>query len=80
MLQPYSLLQDWLDADNNMTTAAGLLGIISGFGGLPLEMQQASDVYFNEDGSGDLPEYDSVRNIAKRTSTLGLQTVEFYSD
>ena len=67
-------LAGW-DADNNMTTAAGLLGIISGFEGLPLEMQNATDIYFNEDGTGDLPKYDSVRNIAKRTSVLGLQTV-----
>ena len=69
-------LAGW-DADNNMTTAAGLLGIISGFEGLPLDMQNATDIYFNEDGTGDLPQYDSVRNIAKRTSVLGLQTVEF---
>lgn len=72
-------LAGW-DADNNMTTAAGLLGIISGFDNLPLEIQTSTDIYFNEDGTGDLPEYDSVRNIARRTAVLGLETVDFYTD
>ncbi|MEM8862521.1 MAG: ADP-ribosylglycohydrolase family protein [Chloroflexota bacterium] len=72
-------LAGW-DADNNMTTAAGLLGIISGFEGLPEPIKTSSDVYFNEDGTGDLPKYDSVRNIARRTAVLGLKTVEQYSE
>ena len=65
-------LAGW-DADNNMTTAAGLLGIISGYDNLPDPIRTASDVYFNEDVTGDLPKYDSVKNIAKRTAQLGRQ-------
>lgn len=63
-------LAGW-DADNNMTTAAGLLGVMHGFDGLPEPIAQSSDVYFNEDLSGDLPQFDSVRNIAARTVSLG---------
>lgn len=62
-------LAGW-DADNNMTTAAGLLGIISGYNRLPLPIRNASDIYFNEDVTGDLPKYDSVKNIALRTTQL----------
>jgi len=64
-------LAGW-DADNNMTTSAGLLGLMTGFEGLPEPFASASDVYFNEDLSGDLPQFDSVANIANRTADLGL--------
>ncbi|MFT7475041.1 MAG: hypothetical protein ACI81L_001973 [Verrucomicrobiales bacterium] len=63
-------LAGW-DADNNMTTSAGLLGVIIGFDELPEPFASATDVYFNEDLSGDLPQFDSVRNIAQRTVALG---------
>jgi hypothetical protein len=63
-------LAGW-DADNNMTTAAGLLGVIVGFDGLPSEFRNATDVYFNQDLTGDLPPFDSVTNIADRTVRLG---------
>ena len=63
-------LAGW-DADNNMTTAAGLIGVIVGFDALPEPFASASDVYFNEDLSGDLPQFDSVANIARRTADLG---------
>lgn len=65
-------LAGW-DADNNMTTAAGLLGIQVGFEDLPEPFASASDVYFNQDLVGDLPPFDSVANIARRTVLLGLQ-------
>lgn len=65
-------LAGW-DADNNMTTAAGLLGAISGFAALPEPFASATDVYFNEDLTGDLPRFDSVSNIATRTADLGVQ-------
>ncbi len=64
-------LAGW-DADNNMTTSAGLIGLIIGFDDLPEPWASASDIYFNEDLSGDLPEFDSVLNIAERTVALGL--------
>jgi len=64
-------LAGW-DADNNMTTSAGLLGLIIGFDDLPDPFSSASDIYFNEDLSGDLPQFDSVANIATRTADLGL--------
>lgn len=64
-------LAGW-DADNNMTTSAGLLGITIGFNDLPAPFDSASDIYFNEDLSGDLPMFDSVANIARRTADLGL--------
>jgi len=64
-------LAGW-DADNNMTTAAGLIGIIVGFEGLPESVKNSTDVYFNQDLiGGDLPEFDSVANIADRTRKLG---------
>lgn len=63
-------LAGW-DADNNMTTSAGLLGIISGHAELPPEIRDSSDIYFNEDVTGDLPRYDSVAAIARRTQKLG---------
>ncbi|MEM8923974.1 MAG: ADP-ribosylglycohydrolase family protein [Actinomycetota bacterium] len=63
-------LAGW-DADNNMTAAAGLLGVILGFDGLPPSFQEATDVYFNQDLTGDLPMFDSVANIAVRTRRIG---------
>ena len=65
-------LAGW-DADNNMTTSAGLLGLIVGFDDLPDPWNSASDIYFNEDLSGDLPQFDSIRSIAERTVALGRQ-------
>jgi len=67
-------LAGW-DNDNNMTTAAGVIGVIVGFDQLPEPFASATDVYFNEDLSGDLPQYDSVQNIAARTAALGEQIV-----
>ena len=64
-------LAGW-DADNNMTTSVGLLGLMVGFDQLPEPFRSATDVYFNEDLSGDLPQFDSVSNIARRTADLGL--------
>lgn len=63
-------LAGW-DADNNMTTSAGLLGIVLGADGLPPEISNSTDRYFNQDLTGDLPKFDSVRNIAERTYRLG---------
>ena len=68
-------LAGW-DADNNMTSAAGLLGVISGFDGLPQRFQIATDIYFNQDLTGDLPQFDSVSNISARTSALGAQVLD----
>lgn len=64
-------LAGW-DADNNMTTSAGLVGLIIGFDDLPEPWSSATDIYFNEDLSGDLPQFDSVLNISERTVALGL--------
>ncbi len=63
------------DADNNMTTSAGLLGIILGFDGLPEAVRESTDVYFNEDVTGDLARYDTVSNIARRTQALAEQVI-----
>lgn len=67
-------LAGW-DADNNMTTSAGLLGIIHGFDGLPEEVRSASQVYFNEDVTGDLPETQTVPEIASRTQALAEEAI-----
>ena len=67
-------LAGW-DADNNMTTSAGLLGLISGHSGLPPDIRNASDVYFNEDVTGDLPRYQSVAEIARRTQALAEESI-----
>ena len=63
-------LAGW-DNDNNMTTAAGILGVIIGFDELPEPFASATDVYFNQDLVGGLPQFDSVENIAARTVALG---------
>jgi ADP-ribosylglycohydrolase len=62
-------LAGW-DADNNATTAAGLLGLIYGYHNLPTSIRTASDLYYNEDVTGDLPEYQTVSEIAARTQAL----------
>lgn len=67
-------LAGW-DADNNMTTSAGLLGIIVGFDGLPEPIRSSTDVYFNQDLTGDLPMFDSVSGIANRTVRIGEQVM-----
>lgn len=62
-------LAGW-DADNNVTTGAGLLGIIYGYQALPPAIRTASDLYYNEDVTGDLPQYQTVTEIAERTQAL----------
>jgi hypothetical protein len=62
-------LAGW-DADNTMATAAGLLGLIHGYDKLPQEIAASTDVYFNEDITGDLPRYDTVTEFARRTQVL----------
>ena len=67
-------LAGW-DADNSMATAAGLLGLIHGFSGLPEAWRDSSDIYFNEDVTGDLPRYDTVTGIAKRTQRVAEELI-----
>jgi hypothetical protein len=67
-------LSGW-DADNNATTASGLLGLISGNSGLPPEIRASTDVYFNEDVTGELPRYDTVSGIARRTQMLARENI-----
>ena len=62
-------LAGW-DADNTMATAAGLLGVIHGYSGLPDAIANSTDTYFNEDVTGDLPRYDTVTAFAVRTQRL----------
>ena len=65
-------LAGW-DNDNNMTAAAHIVGVIIGFDDLPETFASATDVYFNQDLVGDLPQFDSVENFAARTVALGEQ-------
>lgn len=67
-------LAGW-DADNNMTTSAGLFGIILGFDNLPEAIRTSTDIYFNQDVTGDLPQYQSVMEITKRTQRLGEEVI-----
>ena len=62
-------LAGW-DADNTMATAAGLLGLIHGYNGLPDAIANSTDIYFNEDVTGALPRYDTVTQFAVRTQIL----------
>ncbi len=62
-------LAGW-DADNNATTSAGLLGLIQGYRNLPDPIRTASDLYFNEDVTGNFPRYQTVPEIAARTQAL----------
>ncbi len=62
-------LAGW-DADNNATTASGLLGIIYGFQDLPEPIRTATDLYHNEDVTGNLPEYQTVQEFALRSQRL----------
>jgi ADP-ribosylglycohydrolase len=64
------------DADNNATTSVGLLGLIHGFSGLPEVFQSATDTYFNEDVTGELPRYQTVHEIAVRTAALAEAVVQ----
>ena len=68
-------LAGW-DADNNATTSAGLLGLIHGYAGLPSAIRTASDVYYNEDVTGDLPKYQTVSEIAARTQALAEAVIQ----
>ena len=68
-------LAGW-DADNNMATAAGLLGLTHGYAELPEIIRTSTDVYFNEDISGDLPRYETVTEIAHRTQRLAEQMIQ----
>lgn len=65
-------LAGW-DADNNVTTGAGLLALIAGYKDLPAEFRNASDIYYNEDVTGDLPKTQTVAEIAQRTQNLAEQ-------
>ena len=67
-------LAGW-DADNNMATAAGLLGLVHGFSALPAVVRGSTDLYFNEDVTGDLPRYETVREIASRTQRLAARMI-----
>jgi ADP-ribosylglycohydrolase len=62
-------LAGW-DADNNATTSAGLLGIMLGYDRLPEPVRGATQVYFNQDVTGGLPEYTSVPEIAAQTQSI----------
>jgi ADP-ribosylglycohydrolase len=64
-----AVLAGW-DADNNGTTSAGLLGLIQGYQHLPDSIRTATDVYFNEDVTGNMPETQAVSEIAARTQAL----------
>ncbi len=67
-------LAGW-DADNNMTTSSGLVGVIVGYENLPPLFRDSTDIYFNQDVTGDLPQFDSVSNIAARTAALGAEVI-----
>ena len=67
-------LAGW-DADNTMATAAGLLGLIHGYNALPEAIRDSTDVYFNEDVTGDLPRYDTVTEFARRTQNLAEEMI-----
>lgn len=69
-----ALLADW-DADNNATTSAGLFGIILGFEELPYTFQSASQVYQNEDVTEDLPQYETIPEIASRTTRIAEEMI-----
>ena len=68
-------LAGW-DADNNATTACGLLGLIHGYQNLPTPIRTATQLYYNEDVTGDLPKYQTVPEIAARTQTLAEAVVQ----
>lgn len=67
-------LAGW-DADNTMATAVGLLGLIHGYNALPEAIKESTDVYFNEDITGDLPRYDTVTEFARRTQNLAEEMI-----
>jgi ADP-ribosylglycohydrolase len=67
-------LAGW-DADNNATTASGLLGLIYGYEALPESFRSASNLYYNEDVTGDLPEFQTVSEIAVRTQALAEKVI-----
>lgn len=68
-------LAGW-DADNNATTASGLLGLIYGFQNLPGPIRTATDIYHNEDVTGDLPKYQTVPELAARSQALAEAVIQ----
>jgi hypothetical protein len=67
-------LAGW-DADNNVTTSAGLLGLIQGYQNLPAPIRTATDLYYNQDLTGDLPAYQTIPEIAARTQALAEEVI-----
>ncbi|MCK4998613.1 MAG: ADP-ribosylglycohydrolase family protein, partial [Anaerohalosphaera sp.] len=77
------VLAGW-DSDCNPATAAGLIGLIEGYSGLPSDLTDPSicgDVYKNiyrprlPDENAGLPQYDTISNIAKRIADLAEQNI-----
>jgi len=78
-----AVLAGW-DCDCNAATAGGLIGIISGFAGLPSDLTDPNvcgDVYANiyrpylPDPNQYLPQYETITNIAARLSNIAEQNI-----
>jgi hypothetical protein len=75
-----AILAGW-DSDCNPATAGGLLGLISGYSGLPVELTaQCGDVYRNLTrpdlpAPGPPPQDDSILAICTRWQTLAEQVI-----
>lgn len=77
------VLAGW-DCDCNPATAGGLIGIINGFSGLPLDLTDpdiCGDVYVNVARpylpypDQDLPQYEAITSIASRLTYLALWNI-----
>jgi len=78
-----AVLAGW-DCDCNPATAGGLIGIITGYSGLPSDLTDPAvtgDVYKNvyrpglPDPGQPVPQYDTITNIAARMTALAEQSI-----
>ncbi len=78
-----AVLAGW-DSDCNPATAAGLIGIIEGYSGLPPELTdpaQCGDAYLNvtrpglPDSDAPLPQQEAISGIAQRMHTLAVENI-----
>lgn len=67
-------LAGW-DADDTATTSSGLVGLILGYDSLPESVRNATDIYYNEDVTGNLPKYQTVSEISTRTQAIAKKVV-----
>ena len=69
-------LAGW-DADSNATAAAGLVGTLVGYSGLPAHLRDAAGhTYYNIDVTGQLPQRETIDETAARLQRLAEKAIQ----